>query len=85
MTEKRCRRCGETKPVAAFRPNLRMRDGLGSWCRACAVERTRQWRAEKREEILRRRREHYRQHVEAERARARAAYAGRRQGGWLRT
>ena len=58
-TEKRCVRCGESKPVAEFRRNPRMRDGFGSWCRECSVARTREWRAEHREELNARRRAEY--------------------------
>jgi hypothetical protein len=30
----------------SFRPNLRLKSGWSSWCKACCVERNRQWRAE---------------------------------------
>lgn len=59
VTEKRCVRCEESKPVAEFRRNARMRDGLHSWCKACSVERTREWRAEHRDELNARRRARY--------------------------
>lgn len=35
VTEKRCSRCGETKPVDGFHRNRSQRDGLGSWCKEC--------------------------------------------------
>lgn len=44
---KTCRKCGKAKPAAEFRPNVRMRDGLSSWCSDCHVEATRRWRAER--------------------------------------
>lgn len=50
MTDKTCRRCGQSKPAADFRANDRMRDGLNSWCKACQVERTREWRRDHRDE-----------------------------------
>jgi len=41
---KRCRQCGETKPVSAFGKNSQKKDGLHYYCRPCTAERTRQWR-----------------------------------------
>jgi hypothetical protein len=43
---RRCTNCKEFLPFSAFRPNLKLSSGWNSWCRACCVERTRQWRAE---------------------------------------
>ena len=43
--DRRCSRCGESKPRAAFRSNPRMGDGLSSWCAACANAANREWRA----------------------------------------
>jgi hypothetical protein len=48
-SEKRCRRCGEVKPLEGFPPAPRIRDGRNSWCRTCYLEATRQWRAAHRE------------------------------------
>jgi hypothetical protein len=45
---KLCTRCKRSRPREEFRLNPKMRDGLGSWCRRCSVERTRQWRADNR-------------------------------------
>jgi hypothetical protein len=53
---KRCSRCCEWLPAAAFRPNPRMSSGLHSWCRACAREGMREWRAEHREQLNAKRR-----------------------------
>jgi hypothetical protein len=55
-----CTRCGQLKSPADFRPHPRMRDGLTSWCKSCAVARTRQWRADHRDELNARRRAAYR-------------------------
>ena len=49
---KRCTRCREFLPFSAFRPNLRLSSGWSSWCKACCVERTRQWRREHTEHKL---------------------------------
>jgi hypothetical protein len=55
----RCTRCGETKPADDFHRNRHTLSGRSSWCKACAVARTRQWRAEIRDEYRRRNRERY--------------------------
>ncbi len=36
--EKRCVRCGETKPHSAFASNRAMRDGLQVYCRPCVAD-----------------------------------------------
>ena len=51
-----CRHCQTAKPADAFPANHRMRDGLSSWCKACHVARTREWRQHNRHEINARRR-----------------------------
>ncbi|WP_030190771.1 endonuclease VII domain-containing protein [Streptomyces violaceorubidus] len=38
QTEKRCSRCGETRPRAAFAANRAARDGLQGYCRTCVAE-----------------------------------------------
>jgi len=38
--EKRCRKCGETKPQEAFAVSLLCSDGLDSYCRSCRREMT---------------------------------------------
>jgi hypothetical protein len=43
---RRCTHCGEFLPFSAFRPNLRLSSGWSSWCRACCVERNREWRSD---------------------------------------
>ena len=59
VAAKRCRRCGEVKDRSEFPASTKLSDGLLSWCRSCAVERTRQWRAENRDEYNRRQRARY--------------------------
>jgi hypothetical protein len=41
----RCARCRQILPVTEFAPNPRMKSGVHSWCRPCAAERNREWRA----------------------------------------
>lgn len=45
-TKQRCARCRRVLPARTFRTNPKMRSGLNSWCKACAVARMRQWRVE---------------------------------------
>lgn len=35
VTEKRCAKCGETKPIGEFRKSKASRDGHMSYCRVC--------------------------------------------------
>ena len=44
--QKRCTHCKQWLPAAAFLLNPRLKSGLSSWCRSCAVERTQQWRVD---------------------------------------
>lgn len=59
MTDLICTRCGRSAPPDAFHACARMRSGRQSWCKQCAVERTRQWRADNRDAINARRRAEY--------------------------
>jgi hypothetical protein len=45
--KKACSRCSQIKPAEDFPPNRRTLDRLSSWCRACHVEATREWRSRK--------------------------------------
>lgn len=38
LTEKRCSKCGLTKPVSEFHVRRRSIDGLQSWCKVCACD-----------------------------------------------
>jgi hypothetical protein len=49
--EKRCSRCGETKPVGAFYRNSKTRDGRQSWCTECNLASAKAWQAKKRAEM----------------------------------
>jgi hypothetical protein len=44
VAEKRCRKCGITKPRQDFGTNRQLSDGVDSWCRACHAEANRIWR-----------------------------------------
>ena len=44
MQTKRCRDCGEDKPVTEFHRNKHSKDGLAYRCKPCACELTRLWR-----------------------------------------
>lgn len=48
---KQCSRCGETKPLSAFRPRRDGKDGLNARCRDCLLEWQREYDAARREEI----------------------------------
>ncbi len=61
---KTCRKCGEAKDLEDFPAQARMKDGRSSWCRACHVARTREWRAANREAYREAKREQYREMVE---------------------
>ena len=39
-----CTRCNQFLPFSEFRPNLRLKSGWNSWCRACSAESTKRWR-----------------------------------------
>lgn len=42
--EKRCPRCGETKPVSDFSRRAESADGLQLWCKLCSRVAYTQWR-----------------------------------------
>jgi hypothetical protein len=44
VIEKRCRKCGITKPRQDFGTNRQVSDGVDSWCRGCHAEANRRWR-----------------------------------------
>ena len=46
---KQCRSCGEIKRGSEFHRHRRSNDGRQSYCKACAAEKRRQWRANNRE------------------------------------
>ena len=52
LTEKWCRRCGESKDRAKFPQNVRTREGLSSWCASCHAEAQRGYRRKRRAEAL---------------------------------
>lgn len=48
---RRCTRCRKVKAFSEFRSDDRMRYGRSSWCRSCANEKTREYKAANRDEI----------------------------------
>ena len=50
-THKHCPRCGGYLPFEDFRPNLKLKSGLSSWCAKCSNEYNQKWRAEHRDQI----------------------------------
>lgn len=70
----RCAKCRKALPAESFRPNPKMKSGVHSWCKPCTVESTREWRHRNRDEIARRKREHYYANREAENARRMAFF-----------
>ena len=38
MQEKRCPKCGKTKPTSEFHKNRSQKDGLNCWCAECRLE-----------------------------------------------
>lgn len=69
---KRCGRCGQTKPAAAFYVDRRRKDGLYAHCRDCHRSITDAWKAEHAAQVLATRRASYQRHVGSRRAEARA-------------
>lgn len=84
-----CSKCGETKPIDLFKKDSNSKNGVKSYCKACAAANAREWyskntdkakssRKEYREANIEasreRNREHYRANADAYIARARAAY-----------
>lgn len=51
MAEKRCSKCGETKPLEDFYRKARMTDGRDSWCKECKRTAQREWNAARRERM----------------------------------
>ncbi|MFA7121172.1 MAG: hypothetical protein WC277_06800 [Bacilli bacterium] len=47
MDEKRCTKCGKTKPLSEFHKNPRAPDGLNYWCGSCTGECVRALRAQR--------------------------------------
>jgi hypothetical protein len=73
-----CTRCRRQLPADAFRLVPRnTRRGRSSWCKACSLDRTQEWRAENRDEINARRRARHSLNPEFERRKARERYRAR--------
>lgn len=74
VTEKRCRRCEETKPAEQFRANSRMVDGLLSYCRQCSNAMRRECRAANPDRERRAAVERYEKNKDLINAQGRASY-----------
>jgi hypothetical protein len=71
---RKCARCRCRFPHSSYVANRRTRSGLSSWCRSCAVERTRLWRAEHRETYNARKRAIWAERADEINERRRARY-----------
>jgi hypothetical protein len=56
---KTCRHCNVTKPKTEFPINRAMKDGLSSYCKPCAVIRSREWRGRQKEHLREYHRRYY--------------------------
>lgn len=56
---KKCRRCGENKPAADFKRDVRYKDGISSFCRKCHSEASRAWQKANPERLNATRRERH--------------------------
>jgi len=60
ISQKRCTKCREWKPISEFHHNKKTTDGLSHQCKACRAK----WRAEHHEEIRARSAKYYAEHRE---------------------
>jgi len=51
VSEKRCSKCGETKPITGFYKHKKYRDGLRSECKKCYSGRNKAWREANKDKI----------------------------------
>jgi hypothetical protein len=51
LAEKRCTKCGQTKPLSEFHRDPKTRDRLRGWCKDCAIENVRESVARRRQEM----------------------------------
>lgn len=79
VTEKRCTKCGETKPAAGFHRNRTRRDGLGLWCKECHRDYRRAYCEAHREEQRAYARAYYEAHREERNSYSRAYYEANRE------
>ena len=52
METKKCSHCGQTLPIDMFYKNIRSKDGYSYTCKKCTNEMNRQWKSNKRNELL---------------------------------
>jgi hypothetical protein len=75
VTEKRCTRCGETKPISDFYRNKSSKGGVSSECKQCTLERAKAYRATHSEEKREYQKAYRATHQERKREYAKAYYA----------
>jgi 5-methylcytosine-specific restriction endonuclease McrA len=78
MTNKRCTKCGETKPLGEFYRNKKTDDGYTVWCRSCVGISTRQYKATHPEKIQESNRLYAIEHSDSAHARFAKYYAEHR-------
>jgi hypothetical protein len=59
MTEKKCSKCSEIKPLEEFCIQTRSKDGRASYCKVCKAKADREYRDRKGEELLEKKRAYY--------------------------
>ncbi|WP_066584586.1 hypothetical protein [Corynebacterium provencense] len=79
VTEKRCPKCVETKPVDGFYRNRSRRDGLSVWCKECFRAYKKAYDEAHREERRAKDRAYYEAHREERLAHYRAYYEAHRE------
>ena len=57
---RKCRKCGQTKPLSMFAKDKECRGGISHRCKKCRNEIVRKWKQKHLEELLQKRREKYR-------------------------
>ena len=64
MTEKKCSKCSEIKPLEEFCIQTRSKDGRASYCKVCKAKADREYRDRKGEELLEKKRAYYAENKE---------------------
>lgn len=75
VTAKRCRKCGEVKPVSEFHKDTRKKGRLRSHCKSCDLADARKWRQANRDKCVASSRKWRAANIERDRAARRKRYA----------
>ena len=59
MNTKKCRRCGEVKPLSEYNKDKKNKDGHESKCKKCKLEYMKEYHAKNKEKILEYKKEYY--------------------------